>query len=278
MPFRNSTWFVIVRACPTIDKAAAALAQRVDCLVTRRHCNRAIATITPRVISCFMKLFNRPMRHLPLLCIFGLAPAIAYAGDTTQVYLGEGELNYVGYLDEQANQRLFSLYEGLKDKPATLAIRSRGGDVVHGMALGEWVHAHKLDVRVMEFCLSSCANYVFTAGARKIVSSNAMIGFHGGLGSKEMSIGGARKEEYDAMNAKGKAAFQAALRRERQPQLDRETAFFKRSAYARTSQPMARMHASRRLSSMAGHLRSRASGRSASIRSKLSTRPGSPGF
>lgn len=174
-----------------------------------------------------MKLVYQPIRHIHLLCTLGLLHAAASAGDTTQVYLSEGDLNYVGYLDEQANQRLFSLYEGLKDKPATLAIRSRGGDVVHGMALGEWVHAHKLDVRVMEFCLSSCANYVFTAGARKIVSSNAMIGFHGGLGSKEMSIGGARKEEYDAMNAKGKAAIQAALRRERQPQLDRETAFFK---------------------------------------------------
>lgn len=33
----------------------------------------------------------------------------------------------------------------------------------------------------MDFCLSSCANYVFTAGERKIVSSNAMNGFHGGL-------------------------------------------------------------------------------------------------
>lgn len=166
------------------------------------------------------------MRTLHLLCVFALVHVTAYAGDTTQVFLNEGELNYVGYLDEQANQRLFSLYDGLKDKPATLAIRSRGGDVVPGMELGEWVHAHKLDVKVMEFCLSSCANYVFTAGAHKIVSSNAMIGFHGGLSSKEFTIGGSKKEEYDAMNATRKAAFQAELRREQQPRLDRETAFF----------------------------------------------------
>jgi len=175
---------------------------------------------------CPMKLFNQPMQRLYLLCILGLVPAIAYAGDTTQVYLSEGELNYVGYLDEQANQRLFSLHDGLKDKPKTLAIRSRGGDVVHGMALGEWVHAHKLDVKVMEFCLSSCANYVFTAGAHKIVSSNAMIGFHGGLSSKEFSIGGSKKAEYDAMTATQQAAFHAKLRREQQSSLDRETAFF----------------------------------------------------
>lgn len=175
---------------------------------------------------CSMKLFNQTMRRLHLLCILGVVHALANAGDTTQVYLSEGELNYVGYLDEQANRRLSSLYDGLKDKPKTLAIRSRGGDVVPGMELGEWVHAHKLDVKVMEFCLSSCANYVFTAGAHKIVSSNAMIGFHGGLSSKEMSIGGSMKEEYDAMTATQKAAFQAKLRRERQPGLDRETAFF----------------------------------------------------
>lgn len=160
------------------------------------------------------------------LCVVALACGTAQAGNRVQVYLSEGELNYVGYIDEGANQRLFALYDDLEDKPVTLAIRSRGGDVVPGMALGEWIRAHKLNVKVMEFCLSSCANYVFTAGARKIVSSNAMIGFHGGLSSREFSIGGSRKREYEAMNATGKAAFQAELRRERQPQLDRETAFF----------------------------------------------------
>jgi hypothetical protein len=164
--------------------------------------------------------------HFCFVCILALTHGTVQAGDAVQVYFSEGELNYVGYLDEEANQRLFALYDGLKDKPLTLAIRSRGGEVVPGMALGEWVHARKLNVKVMEFCLSSCANYVFTAASRKIVSSNAMIGFHGGLGSQEFSIGGSRKKEYDAMSAIQKAAFQADLRRERQPQLDRETAFF----------------------------------------------------
>ena len=167
------------------------------------------------------------MRVLFLFCILALADGTVQAGDAVHVYLSEGELNYVGYLDEEANQRLFALYDGLKNKPATLAIRSRGGDVVPGMALGAWVHAHKLNVKVMEFCLSSCANYVFTAGARKIVSSNAMIGFHGGLSSKEFSIGGSQKAAYEAMTATGKAAFKAELKRGQQLQLDRESAFFK---------------------------------------------------
>lgn len=175
-----------------------------------------------------MKLSTRLLCYLPLFCVPGLVHASAHADETAQVYVGEGELTYDGYLDAQAIRHLFALYDGLKDKPTTLAIRSRGGDVVLGMALGEWVHAHKLDVKVMELCLSSCANYVFTAGQRKIVSSHAMIGFHGGLSSKEVDIGGARKREYDAMTAAEKAAYQAAIRREVQPQRDRETAFFDR--------------------------------------------------
>jgi hypothetical protein len=95
------------------------------------------------------------------------------------------------------------------------------------MALGSWVHAHKLDVKVMEFCLSSCANYVFTAGSRKIVSNLAMVGFHGGLSSTDFGIGGGLEAKYDAMTKDEQAAYKAGIKKSLQPQLDRESAFFK---------------------------------------------------
>jgi hypothetical protein len=170
------------------------------------------------------------MRQAALLFFTPLlfaSAANANAGESTHAYLSEGELQYVGYLDEDANARLFALYDGLATKPTVLAIRSRGGDVVPGMALGEWVHAHKLDVKVMEFCLSSCANYVFTAGSRKIVSNLAMIGYHGGMSSMHFDVGGSDKEKYAAMTPAQQAAYQAGLRKDVQPLLDRETAFFK---------------------------------------------------
>jgi hypothetical protein len=166
------------------------------------------------------------MRVVHLCCILVFVHGTVQAENPVQVHLSEGELNYVGRLDEEANQRLFALYDSLKVKPATLAIRSGGGDVVPGMALGEWVHAHRLNVKVMEFCLSSCANYVFTAGKRKIVSSNAVIGFHGGLSSTEFKFAGPDKAKFEAMSATGKAAWMAELKQRRQPRLDRETAFF----------------------------------------------------
>jgi hypothetical protein len=60
-----------------------------------------------------------------------------------------------------------------------LVISSRGGGVEAGIALGRWVRERGLDVEVADVCLSSCANYVFTAGARKILRPGAVVGWHG---------------------------------------------------------------------------------------------------
>jgi len=165
------------------------------------------------------------LSFLAALAATHAAPACAEAA---RVYLDKGALQYVGHLDEAANARLFALYDSLAQKPAVLAITSRGGDVTTGMALGEWVHAHGLDVRVMEYCLSSCANYVFTAGAQKTVSNVAVIGFHGGLGSTRFDLGGERKIRYDAMTREQQAAYWAALDAELRPLRERETRFFQR--------------------------------------------------
>lgn len=111
------------------------------------------------------------------------APALAAEPEATAVNVRNGQLEYVGELDAAANRRLFDLYDEQAVKPTVLSIRSRGGEVNTGMALGTWVHAHGLTVKVTEFCLSSCANYVFSAAPQKIVSNVAVVGFHGGPGN-----------------------------------------------------------------------------------------------
>lgn len=127
------------------------------------------------------------MRRSTLLCLALLAAHGAHA-DTAQVFVDRNELVYFGELDQQANARLFALYDGLKDKPATLSIRSAGGPTGAGLELGQWVRDRKLDVKVMEYCMSSCANYVFPAGIHKVVSNFAVIGLHGGLSSASFSL------------------------------------------------------------------------------------------
>lgn len=142
------------------------------------------------------------MRHavIPLLLSLLVASLLAHAADeATQVYLDNGELHYVGALDEEANKRLFVLYDGLADKPTVLSIRSKGGEINVGMALGRWVRERRLDIKVLEFCLSSCANYVFPAARRKTVSNFAVIGYHGGPSSGQVGISASFQKIIDAM-------------------------------------------------------------------------------
>ena len=48
------------------------------------------------------------------------------------------------------------------------------------MDLGEFVVERRLDVSVPRYCVSSCANYVFTTGRLKLLGKHAIVGFHGG--------------------------------------------------------------------------------------------------
>jgi len=81
----------------------------------------------------------------------------------------------------------------------TLRIRSTGGDVDVGMDLAEWVLDHRLDVVVNDYCLSSCANYVFPAGRRKIIAPGGVVAWHGSARQANMA------EQLEAALADAKA-------------------------------------------------------------------------
>ena len=93
-----------------------------------------------------------------------------------QVTRSPGRLGYAGSLTADGLEQLKRA-----DDPSvrTLAIRSPGGDVAVGIAFGEWVHGRGLDVVVVDFCISSCANYVFTAARTKRVVPGAFVAWHG---------------------------------------------------------------------------------------------------
>lgn len=167
-------------------------------------------------------------RYACLIALTFFATAASAADEATRVFVENGELHYSGYLDDDANQRLFALYDSLAIKPTVLAIESKGGIVDFGLDLGDWVYRKGLDVKVSAYCLSSCANYVFTAAPRKTVSNVAVIGFHGGISSATFNLGGERKAAYDAMTKEQQDAFWAGHRKEIQPLLQRETDFFKK--------------------------------------------------
>lgn len=88
-----------------------------------------------------------------------------------------GSVAYTGPISSE-NNRLF--FARLDDSPVRrLRIRSSGGEVEAGIELGLWVFEQGLDVVVSGYCLSSCANYVFTAGRRKTIEAGAVVAWHG---------------------------------------------------------------------------------------------------
>jgi hypothetical protein len=169
------------------------------------------------------------MRTFARFCFSALAfiSATARADDGTQVYFDHHELNYIGDLHKEANQKLFALYDSLPEKPTTLLIRSGGGEIFTGMELAAWIRDRSLDVKVLEYCLSSCANYVFPAGKHKTVSNFALIGFHGGASSTVFQFDAKTQAMVDAMTPQKRDEFMADLKKEEAQNGAREAVFFK---------------------------------------------------
>ena len=89
--------------------------------------------------------------------------------DITAVYSGD---------ITRENNRLFLL--SVEAQPvSSLEISSGGGEVDAAIELGYWIHAHDIDVVVTDYCLSSCANYIFPAGKEKIIRQGAVVAWHG---------------------------------------------------------------------------------------------------
>lgn len=88
-------------------------------------------------------------------------------------------VTYVGSISEK-NIELF--LETVRGKNlTTLVITSGGGEINAGMKMGLWVFDNHIDVVVEKMCMSSCANYVFTAGRHKTINPGAIVAWHGSV-------------------------------------------------------------------------------------------------
>ena len=105
---------------------------------------------------------------------------------STTVFLDEyNQLHYDGYLEFEANQRLYKLYLNAEINPEVLVISSEGGSVTPGLDLGDWVFDKGLVVVVEGVCASSCANYVFTAARQKGLKKDSVMIWHGSSWQKD---------------------------------------------------------------------------------------------
>ena len=123
-----------------------------------------------------------------LLVRIGLALAtLAWVGtalqaqpsSATSVRLDGDAIFFTGRIDGASVAEFLRL---LRDPAvARLVIQSQGGLVAPALDMAEAVHERGLDVEVAQACLSSCANYVFPAGRRKLLSGPEAVGWHGNM-------------------------------------------------------------------------------------------------
>jgi hypothetical protein len=95
----------------------------------------------------------------------------------------EGIAFYVGTLtDADVDGFITAAAEkGIKQ----LLITSPGGTMLAGIKLGRWVMTNNAEVVVDKLCMSSCANYVFPAGSKKIIRPDSLVIWHGGAEQKD---------------------------------------------------------------------------------------------
>ena len=83
----------------------------------------------------------------------------------------------------------------IDDATRTVIVTSRGGDADAALDIANAIRDRDLDVVVRGHCISSCANYLFLAGRRKIVEADSFLGFHGTLTSMNLDRQIARMTE-----------------------------------------------------------------------------------
>ena len=90
------------------------------------------------------------------------------------------------YIDEPISDQTYLNFKNRvtnssAERIERLVINSIGGDMFAAMAIGRLLQKNGIDIEVKDFCGSSCANYIFPSGKRKLLNETSLIGYHGGL-------------------------------------------------------------------------------------------------
>ncbi|WP_113907335.1 hypothetical protein [Aliidiomarina celeris] len=101
------------------------------------------------------------------------------AESSTYVALEQDHFVIRGPIDMDATRKLTALFES-NSSIRTLAISSDGGDPMAAMQLGYLLHRNQFTLEVEDYCLNSCANYVFTAAYERKLTADAIVAWSGG--------------------------------------------------------------------------------------------------
>lgn len=121
------------------------------------------------------------------------AAAAANAEPEFELRREQGTVFFKGKISPESAQALIAQL----DSGATLiVISSEGGSAKDAVDVANAMRRHQVALQVQDYCVSSCANYLFVAAAQKKLMPGAVLGFHGGVYAKEVAgkAGAARQK------------------------------------------------------------------------------------
>jgi hypothetical protein len=96
--------------------------------------------------------------------------------------VGPDGLCFAGDIRSESSAAFVETLSGFDpDTPLVVVVTSEGGEVNAGMAMGEALVPYTATVVAHRVCASSCGNYLFTAGDRRVIDDDALLLFHGGV-------------------------------------------------------------------------------------------------
>lgn len=153
------------------------------------------ATRSTHLVVRFLALFVALVVLLFYAVLPGNYPPLQRAIDVFY-----GKVYYLEGVTAESFVRLKGRIDSAFFPPRKIFIQSGGGDAYAGLAIGYLIQKNNLDVHVVDVCSSSCANYLFPSGRRKILSQNAIVMYHGNsLQEKTLHvISELKRVEFDA--------------------------------------------------------------------------------
>lgn len=158
------------------------------------HCDIGRMAAMGRCTESNEFMIHKFRSHLPslLLGVFLVAlvtPSSGFAkANTAEMLAGtdvttdfnseivNGRLKFKGKITPAA-YAVFDNY--LANGGKSIVITSGGGDVSTSIRIARRLRSSEADLVVRDFCMSSCANYLFISAARKWLPKGAILGFHG---------------------------------------------------------------------------------------------------
>jgi len=113
----------------------------------------------------------------------------------TSIYARNNTLYFKGNITDSTILQTMNVINNYRKPINTMVVTSLGGDTVPAMRLGYWIYDNQINLIVDKVCLSSCANYFFTAAKSVFIKKGAIVFWHGGSTQKSLQpVNGSLKE------------------------------------------------------------------------------------